>query len=122
MNLSLLLLVAGLASPTLSEPSPDIEAARAYASCLGLTAVLRSASIQRIDDAIAEAFAECAAQRKAARDAIATVFRTGGLSDDRAAGEAEQTLRENDQMMSDKLKADIATFRRTGHPPADALD
>ena len=89
-------------------------------NCIGLTAVLNSATIQVIEEAVTAAFNQCAVKRQAALTTMIASFETFGLSTAVAAQEADQTLRENDRMMADQLRADIATFRRTGHPPNHA--
>ncbi len=42
------------------------------------------------------------------------------MDDARAAKEAQDFLRERDQWMADKLKADIAYHRKTGQIPPNA--
>lgn len=111
------LLLAAAAAPANGAASPEIEAGRAYASCIGMTAVVRSAATRTVEEAIAAAFDECSDKRIVAIAAITAFLERQGLSEARAAQEAENTVSENDRMMADMLHADITTFRRTGHPP-----
>jgi hypothetical protein len=114
-----LLLIAVVAAPANSRPGPEMVAARDYAGCIGFTAVVSGAATRTVDEAISAAFDQCSGKRKVALVAIAASFRTLGMSEARAAREAEETLADNERMMADKLRADITTFRRTGKPPTD---
>jgi hypothetical protein len=117
MNLILVFLALQVAD---APSSPELTAARDYARCIGLTAVVGSANIPSIDEAIRRAFEQCGPKRATALAAIADAFRAGGLDEAQASREAEDTLRENDLTMANKLKADIAAFRQTGRTPSDA--
>ncbi|HMG47012.1 MAG TPA: hypothetical protein VK614_06095 [Allosphingosinicella sp.] len=120
MRHTFLLLLAAASSPPNSARDAALESAHDYASCVGLTAVLSSATTRTIDEAVTAAFDQCSAKRDAALTAFTASFEALGSTAVRAAQEADQTLRENDQVMADRLRADIATFRRTGHPPTNA--
>jgi hypothetical protein len=117
---AILLLLAAAITPPNSAQDAGIAAARDYSSCVGMAAVLNSATMPIIDEAVSAAFDRCAAKRETTRTALTAGLETFGLTAVRAAQEADQMIRENDQMLADRLKADIATFRRTGHPPANA--
>jgi hypothetical protein len=108
------------AHPSPSSPDAGLEAAHDYGSCVGMTAVLRSATTPVIDEAIAEAFQQCSAKRQAALTAATASLEARGLSADRAAQEADQIVRENDRSLANQLRADITALRRTGQPAANA--
>ena len=115
-----LLLLAAATSPPNAAQAAGLEAGHDYGSCIGTAAVLNSATMAVIDEAITAAFDQCSAKRQVALTAITTSFESLGLSATRASQEAEQAVRENEQLMADTLRADIATFRRTGRPRTNA--
>jgi hypothetical protein len=117
---TLLLLLAAATSPLNAAQAAGLEAAHDYGSCVGMNAVLNSAIMRAIDEAIASAVDRCSAKRQAALIAVTASLESFGLSAVRAAQEAEQTIHETEQLMADKLRVDIAHFRRTGRPPTDA--
>ena len=115
-----LLLLATATPPPNAAQAAGLEAANDYGRCVGMAATLNSATMPAIDDAIASAFDHCATKRQLALAAMIAGIETFGLSAGRARQEAEQALHEDEQLMADRLRADIATFRRTGRPPSDA--
>ena len=119
MNLVFVFLALQVAE---APPAPDLVAAEDYARCIGLTAVTGSARIPSIDEAVRRAFEQCAPKRATALALLTDAFRTGGLSDAEASETAAGLLRDNDEIMSNKLKSHIASYRATGQVPDNASD
>ncbi|MEA3038948.1 MAG: hypothetical protein QOE79_1461 [Sphingomonadales bacterium] len=118
-----LLALAASAEPPPPAPDPDGAPTRAYAACVGLTAVNGDFAGRSIDEAVKRAFERCVPERQTLEHVLVDEFTHAGLSSERAKQEVGELLQSADRTMSAQLMSDIAYHRKTGTlPPHPELE